>query len=129
MRPTPSLGEYWDMADSIALHIIAQAAALRLSFPQASALEVLDEVMEGHHGCDLDFSAGRSELFGDWTDPASPFGELLRLAFAPDEVSSDAGQLWLSLDADESPASDSLVDAWQTKVVERFAARYKLWGN
>lgn len=117
------------MADSIALNIIAQATGLQRSFPQASALEVLDQAMEGHHGCDLDFSVTGKEPFGDWTDPASPFGEILRLAFAPEEISADASRLWLAEDEHEFGETDRLVDAWQAKVVERFAARYKLWGN
>lgn len=117
------------MADSIALNILTQAASLRLSYPQATALDVLDQVMEGHHGCDLDFTVTSKEPFGDWTDPASPFGELLRQAFAPDEISADAARLWLSLDAAEFDESDRLVERWQGRVIERFAARYKLWGN
>lgn len=116
------------MADSIALHIMRQAAALRESHPQASALEVLDQVMEGHHGSDLCFEADSSHSFGNWTDPPSPFGELLRQAFAPAEVSPEAAVLWLSAAEDDAPACDALVDSWQALVIDRFAERYKLWG-
>ena len=116
------------MADSVARSIISQAGALRRSHPRASALDILDQVMEGRHGSDLNFEADVGQPVGDWTDPASPFGELLRCAFAADEVSADAATLWTSDDPNEAREADALVDAWQRRVVERFAERYKLWG-
>ena len=65
--------------------------------------------MQGRHESDLDFDAP-GEPFGDWTDPASPFGDLIRRAFAPDLISAQG-----------TP------DEWQLLVLASYAERYRLW--
>lgn len=108
--------------------VVSEALALVKSHPDVPALDLLDLVMHGRHGEDIDFDAP-GEVFGDWTDPPSPFGELLRRAFAADEIGPGASGFWLSDDPDPAVATaqDALVDHWQEVVIERFAQRYRLW--
>lgn len=110
--------------------IVSEALSLAKSHPHVPALDLLDLVMQGHHGDDLDFDAPGNQGFGDWTDPPSPFGELLRQAFAANEIGPGAAGIWASEDPDPAvvTAQDALVDHWQEAVVERFAQRYRLWG-
>lgn len=76
--------------------------------------------MTDRHGTDPDFS-DLSTPGGDHTDPAGPFGRLLRDAFAP-EI-SDA-----ELAESAVPTSESTVWAhWQQRVMEPFSKRYRLW--
>lgn len=111
------------MANSIARKIVHEALDLRARFPQATALEVLDQVMEGRAGDDIDFSDG-SLTTGDHTDPREAFGQLLAAAF--DDIMSPLE--WTNLLAqavDQLP----LLDYWHETIIgTRFAARYRLWG-
>ena len=79
--------------------IVDSALALLRTHPHAPALEVLDQVMEGHHGTGPDFDAP-GEPFGNWIEPASPFGELLRRAFAAAEIGPEAAAVWQSDDGE-----------------------------
>ena len=116
------------MADQEARAIVATALALSKSHPHARAIDVLDLAMQGRHGTSPSFDTwgAGNEPFGDWTDPSSPFGELLRKAFAPDEIDAGAATLWMS-DASDAEAN-ALLRSWQTLVIDRFAERYSLWG-
>ena len=104
--------------------IVETALAARRLQPDAAAIDVLDEAMAGQHGTDPDFEAV-GQPFSDWLSPASPFAQLLRMAFAPDLTDDD-----LSLAADPSAAdgrSDSVASRWLHGVIEAFAFRYRLW--
>lgn len=114
------------MADSQTLAVVHKAIALAQSHPHAPALDILDLAMAGRHGMDADFDAP-GEAFGDWTDPPSPFGELLRRAFAPDTIDAGAAALWVSEDMAVAEAQGALIDQWQEDVIEPFARRYRLW--
>lgn len=114
------------MADQHSRDIVDQALALAKSHPHVPALDVLDLVMTDRHGIDPDFDAP-GEPFGDWTDPPSPFGDLLRRAFAPNDIREDAAAVWASEDPALLPEQSALASAWQCLVIERFADRYRLW--
>jgi hypothetical protein len=89
------------MTSRTAQAIVDAALELRRTHPKAPAIEVLDLVMQGHVGTSPDFDTGRS----DHTDAGMPFGDLLREAF---------GQ------AGDAPDDEQAV-------LDRFAARYRLW--
>lgn len=91
------------MADPTARAIVAETLALRASHPAVPALDVLDQVMRGYRGTSPEFDAGRQDL----TDAGTPFGEVLRLAFAPGLEEADGA-------------------TWEELVVDAFAARYDL---
>ena len=114
------------MADLQATSIVQQTLALSRSHTHATALAVLDLVMQDRHGMDLDFDAP-GHPFGDWTDPASPFGEVLRRAFGAHCIPADASALWLSEDSRDAARQASLGRDWQLHVIDQFAQRYKLW--
>jgi hypothetical protein len=87
---------------SVAAQAIVDAALeLRRTHPSAPAIDVLDLVMQAHLGSAPDFDTGRA----DHTDAGMPFGDLLREAFGQPGDAPD----------DDQP------------VLDRFAARYRLW--
>lgn len=116
--------------------IVETAIRLLAQYPNAPALEILDQAMEGHEGSHPDFESfdpvtGRKPhpAYSDDTDPFSPFGELLRRGLAP---SLDPRELML-INPIEPVRSEALsdrqqkiIDAWQN-VIEKFADRYRLW--
>ena len=70
--------------------------------------------LQPHRGSSPEFDSGRSDL----TDPGTPFGEILRLAFNPD------------FDAAALDASGEDVEArWQLAVLEPFYQRYDFGAN
>jgi len=103
-------------------------ASLTSSPPTAkSALDILDLAFEGHHATDPNFDAP-DKPFDDWTDPASPFGELLRKAFAADAIDRDAATHWVSDNECDTTRQHALVKDWQLLVIDPLAERYRLWG-
>ena len=114
------------MPKSQARSIVQTALAVLKSHPHAPSLSVLDLAMQGHHGSAPNFDAP-GEWFGDWTDPASPFGELLRAALAPDEIEAHAALIWLSEDPAYAVRQAQIAKDWQPLVIDRFAQRYRLW--
>ena len=113
--------------DREARTIVDTALALARSHAHAPALDILDLAFEGHHGTDPNFDAP-DKPFGDWTDPASPFGELLRKAFAADAIDRDAATLWVSDDECDTTRQHALVKDWQSLVIDPLAECYRLWG-
>ncbi len=106
--------------DSESKAMVQTALAVRVSHPHASALDVLDLAMTDRHGTDPDFSDA-STPGGDHTDPASPFGRLLRDAFAPEISDADLADR-------RDPAGEGAFWArWQQHVMDPFAKRYGLW--
>lgn len=114
------------MADSASLAIVEAALSLQQTRPDWHALRVLDEAMRGHEGADLDFSQAGNPAFEDWTDPPSPFGELLRRAFAAEAIPVAEAAGWKE-EGSGAPARDKLLERWQELVIERFAERYSAW--
>lgn len=82
--------------------IVTTALELGRTRPDLHALEALDAAMRGQHGTSPSFEC-TGQPWDDWTDAASPFGQLLARAFGP------------------APDEQTLLD--------RFAARYALWGG
>lgn len=116
------------MPDVIAQRIIETALQLASVNPDAPALTVLDEAMEGFRGADPDMEAEPGQPFTDWMDPPSPFARLLRDAFAADLTDDPwfVGDVW----ADEAPGTTaSMAEVWRDRVVVPFAERYALWGS
>ncbi len=101
--------------------IVDTALALLRSHSHAPALEILDLAMQGRHGSSPDFDAP-DQAFGNWIDPPSPFAELLRQAFAVDDIGPSAAAHWVADDDGAAIAAD-----WEACVVEPFAKRYRLW--
>lgn len=112
------------MADALALRFVETTLALRRSHPQAPALDVLVEALKGIGTRDFDFTA-HGQAFNDWTDPDSPFGEVLRQAFAAGAIGPDAAAVWSS----DKAAADELLQAWQDRVLDRFVTHFDLWGG
>ena len=81
--------------------------ALSRTQPTAPAFDILDLAMQGRHESDLDFDSP-DEPFGNWTDPASPFGDLLRRAFTPALISAQGTS-----------------DEWHLLVLGSYAERYR----
>jgi hypothetical protein len=110
------------MADFIATNIIVQALARKSIHPGAPALYVLDRAMQWNKHTSPDFTAvGRAFVL--WTDPTSPFAELLRTAFAT-EISARHAVLW---DDPDSKVRAEFRELWRVQVVNQFARRYHLW--
>ncbi|TAM36955.1 MAG: hypothetical protein EPN61_15310 [Burkholderiaceae bacterium] len=100
--------------------ILQTALAVRVSHPHATALEVLDLAMTDRNRSDPDFSDASTPA-GDHTDPASPFGRLLRDAFAPEITDAE-------LTERGGPSGESAFWVrWHQRVMEPFAERYRLW--
>jgi len=112
------------MANADAESVIKQALHLRRHYPKATALEVLDEVMEGRHGAALDFTE-------DSPHPTAlhptPFGQLIVAAFDRGMEPQD----WTGLlgEGSDPRAHDDLLRIHASYVLPRFAARYSLWGS
>lgn len=119
-------------------HPIVESALRQLrDWPNLSALEILDNACRGFEGEDPDFEScdvvtGQRPhpAYDDDTEPYSPFGELLRRAFAPE---LDPRELMLL--AIHEPDTPELLarklaaaDEWE-KVLERFARRYNFWSG
>lgn len=113
------------MPNAAAASVIRQALHLRHTYPKATALEVLDAAVEGHHGGDLDFADDSPH--GNATHPCTPFGQLIVAAF-------DLGmepQDWFAFlgEGSDVRAHADLIRVHATYVMPRFAARYSLWGK
>ncbi|TBR77022.1 MAG: hypothetical protein EPN64_04695 [Burkholderiaceae bacterium] len=100
--------------------IVQTALAVRVSHPHAPALDVLDLAMTDRHGADPDFSDAGTPA-GDHTDSASPFGRLLRDAFAPGISDSELAERGGTSNESE------FLTRWQQLVIDPFAKRYRLW--
>ncbi len=118
--------------------IVETAIRLLSVYPTAPALEILDHAMEGRYGTSPDFEAHPKitcrlpYAYDDDTDPASPFGELLRQAFAPELGMRDLLAINLadmpSASSEEISSAATLAEEWQ-RVIDLFAERYNLWAN
>lgn len=102
---------------SLAVDIGARALLLRRQVPRLSAVQVLDEVMHGHHGRWIDF--------GELALPPAPFALLVAEAF-------DTGMLpcdWAGLMRRGSPprVREVLLQIWADEVWPKFRVRYSLY--
>lgn len=124
------------MGDHVAgRQIVDRAIALSLAKPEMPALEILDQAAKGNEGSDAEFESIDPvnhncvhPLYDDDRYLPSPFGELLRRAFAPD---LDAREMLFATQRDsEDPAVDARIEAacdlWWERVIEPFRARYRL---
>jgi hypothetical protein len=99
--------------------------------PDMTALEALDASMAGYNESSPDFSNPTTEDIADWRgwsgpcqsaiDPATPLGEILRDAFAPQLTEASLPSFALS-----GPESD-IRENWHALVVAPFGMRYRLW--
>jgi hypothetical protein len=116
--------------------IVETALRLLTTHPNAPALEILDQAMKGHKNSSPEFESvdpltGLSPhpAYSDDTDAFSPFGELLRRAFAP-ELDPREVMLLNPIEPFVSEETRTRItqvsDAWQ-QVIEKFADRYNLW--
>lgn len=117
--------------------IVEHALALLAEHPDSPAIEILDRAMNGHEGTSPDFEAhpkitcALPYAYSDDTDPASPFGELLRQAFGPELDAREVllmGLTNLAVSHDIQNRASAMADAWQG-VIDRFAERYNLWNG
>lgn len=116
------------MQNAQAPSIVRTALTVMRTHGHVPPVDLLDLAMVGHAGTSPDFDAPE-EPFGDWTDPASPFGELLRRAFAANEIDASAVAVWLSEDPQHAVQQAHVAQHWQPLVIDRFAQRYDLWSR
>lgn len=104
--------------------MVELALSLWAHLPRVAPLAILDRTMARFAPCDLDFAFEVDQLH-----PPHPFGELIRLAFAPE---LDAGaQVLAPIKPNASSASAELVSEavhteWHRSIMH-FADRYGLW--
>lgn len=99
-------------ADATAASITAAAVQLRATHPQASARDVLDLVMQGRAGQQIDF--------GDMS-PVSPFGVIVLEAFDRATQVSD----WIAFYRHGDPRAVAVFDGlWRNEVWPAFVAQY-----
>lgn len=105
--------------------IAIEALCLWARAPHSPPLSVLDEIMYGHQGENLDLAFTGAEL-----EPPHPFSELLRQAFAPHLSALDVLLANLQCEFDDPRLRrhyDDLRAEWVRGVILVFAARYDLW--
>jgi hypothetical protein len=116
--------------------IVESALQLLREVPTMPALDILDAAMKDHEGAHPDFESfdpvtGRKPhpAYSDDTDAFSPFGELLRRAFAPN---LDPRELMLlnpiepHVSTELQARATKVASQWQ-EAIEKFADRYRLW--
>lgn len=104
--------------------IAVEALCLWAREPRSPALSVLDQIMCGHRGENLDYAFSGAEL-----EPPHPFSELLRQAFAPHLSALEILLANLQCELDDPVLRrryDELRAEWMRVVLE-FAVRYDLW--
>ena len=97
---------------------VAEAAAdLRRRYPDALASYLLDTVMVGQSGAEVDPAAS-------WLQPATPFGQLLAAAFdcgmTPDDWAAASSR------TTDPTVVEMLRHIWESQVLAQFAERYGL---
>ncbi|NRF71412.1 hypothetical protein HLB44_30945 [Aquincola sp. S2] len=112
--------------------IVRRALDLLMELPEAPALKILDQALEGVHGSDPTFENHVRGLRASWLDhldPPAPFAELVRRAFAPKLDPHD----WMLLAADDQRLRaadigrlDRAAVQWD-EAIGAFADRYRLW--
>jgi hypothetical protein len=108
MRPEPG---------SIAVKIVVEALTLRKEQPQLPAVEVLDHVMRGHFGSQINFD--------DLATPPAPFALLIAEAFDRGMQASDWAGLWRG---NEHPQiRPYLLSVWRDEIWPIFMVRYSLY--
>ncbi len=106
------------------LSLVQSARILRAARPNAPALEILDDAMAGRHDTSPDF-VDPDAPEGDWSSPASPFGELLYAAFCNNGLPIPKGP-----QAEGDPrAWGWIMDTWNAVIMPRFIDRYGLYGK
>ena len=114
--------------------IVTRAMDLWRKLPDRPALEILDRALLGHRDEHPDFAHGGPLMTGDSHHllPPSPFSELLRRAFAPD-LDAQEVLLMALLRPPQDPALlarlRAVEEAWRSRVIEPFGARYRLWSG
>ena len=114
--------------------IVTRAMDLWRKLPDRPALEILDRALLGHRDEHPDFAHGGPLMSADSHHllPPSPFSELLRRAFAPD-LDAQEVLLMALLRPPQDPALlarlRAVEEAWRTRVIEPFGARYRLWSG
>lgn len=122
------------MPGSFGNMLVTRAMDLWRKWPDRPALEILDRAMLGHRDEHPDFAHGGPLMSADSHHllPPSPFSELLRRAFAP-ELDAQEVLLMALLRPPADPALRARLraveDAWRTRVIDPFGARYRLWGG
>jgi len=116
--------------------IVECAIALSLANPSMPPLDILDRAVSGHELTDAEFESTdprRTDrvhpLYDDERYLPSPFGELLRRAFAPD---LDAREMLFATERDSDDPGfqrrvDAALDIWWKRVIGPFNVRYGLW--
>ena len=113
------------MTDRDALSVVQAAVATARSHSGVPALEVLDLVMEGRRGVELDFN-DPTQSHRCWTSPGTPFGALLALAF--DRVMKPGEWRGLTGSAQGAHQAEVIMGIWRSEVVLPFIRRYELTG-
>lgn len=110
------------LASACVLSALHQAA----THPDVRAIDVLAITMTPLIGTSPDFSAPGQP--GDaWTDPRTPFGALLALAYDRGHFTPQAIEVLANADTEQERMA--FLEDWQRRVIDRFAADFLLWGT
>lgn len=116
--------------------IVDRAIQLWLLKPDMPALDILDKAALGNENCDAEFESADPmnpalvhPLYDDERYLPSPFGEILRKAFAPD---LDPREMLFATQQDNADAQtqsriEFALDTWESRVLRPFRIRYGLW--
>ena len=114
------------MPNSAAAKIIHDALEWNRAYPKATALDILDQAMEGHEDSDPNFEDDTLPD-GDQFHPSTPFGQLVAEAFDTGMPPED----WLALTSKSADPriADALMGVWFDEVTPAFAERFRVWGR
>ena len=101
--------------------IAESAAQITCTHGHASAADVLELVMQGTEGTHLDFT-DPAVPNGSHAWPTTPFGQLIATVFDSGMQASD----WNLLNRPERAVVECLSGIWQTEVLPKFAAHFRL---
>lgn len=102
--------------------IAENAAELVRSHPHASASDILELVMQGNEGMDLDFRDS-SVPHGSHAWPTTPLGQLIAAVFDHGMHPSD----WQLVDrCDDPKVVECLLVIWKNDVLPKFAAHFNI---
>ena len=113
------------MSSPDAIAVVQATVNLRRSHPHAPPLDVLDVVMKGREGQELNFLDADGWPIRSLAHPADEFGQVVAAAL---DQGMDPGD-WVSFTSDRADPvmRETVLDIWKDDIMgTRFAGRYKV---